>query len=689
MSPTPRPLLALLMVASLRLFAACAQQEPLPRGELVLQVDTDLLVPELASRMRVDTYSLDGAWFDSRDVFLGNPDEWPASFSLVHPTDKGGPSEALVRIRVFPDGATRSYRGEKNAPPTTFEPIVPATSLGELCASAPELALGGVVTLRRGRDSVVPAFGSFNGSAECKKYGNAVGSVAAHVVVTQPGLYHFAVIAVSPALPENSSSLLPQVTLELRKNCTDNSSGLACTYGMYILPGGYGQPFYSSVDAELQPGTYHLVTGGILEGNGVTDVTLAAWSDAIPLLSGATSTSPPVDETDLGPWTADDPASTPREEPEPARTIDRLIRVSVNPHERAFASVLLHGDCVGRAALLAASPGAVVADEARTCVSDPEVSEVAPPPEPSSPAVMRDALPHSARSRQGTFAVSEPCGPDDSDDRVVCVPSGAFLLGGTDRFDEAGLDGPPRTAAIHRFFVDRYELTVADYRNDVSAGLALRVDDTPFNNPSAPTSPSQFKSTEQLCTFSKKSLGRESLPLTCIPWYGARAWCQFRQGDLPSSAQWEYAALRAGRDRKTPYPWGETPPDCACDGSDSSCHAEVFGRDPFKNQVCIASGFGPAPSADLGGDNGDTSPLGIVGLGGNVREWTLDSAHRLDHPCWSSVWDPVCSEPFATARMQRGSSFVQSAYAGTSTFFWQPAQSPYDVGVRCVYAEKP
>ena len=100
---------ALVAVAAL----GCEEAAPLPRGELVLEVDTDVAVPELASRLRVDVYAMDGRWLDSRDVFLGNADEWPASFGLLHPDDEGGPVEALVRAAT-----RRARRGTISASAT-------------------------------------------------------------------------------------------------------------------------------------------------------------------------------------------------------------------------------------------------------------------------------------------------------------------------------------------------------------------------------------------------------------------------------------------------------------------------------------------------------------------------------------------------------------------------------------------
>jgi formylglycine-generating enzyme required for sulfatase activity len=651
-----------------------------PRGEVVVFVDTDLPVPELASSMRVDVFTRDGDWIESGEVFLGGAGAWPASFGLVNLHDRGL-AEALLRIRVFPEGATRLYRGEGLDAPVPWDPPTPKGSIEELCENVVELPVGGTVTLRRGRKTILPTWDAFNGSAECQLYGNVVGSVAARVTVTQGGHYGFAVVDTSPTLATESSQFLPQVTLELRRDCDDHDSGIACTHGMYVLANGYVEVHGARVEAELQPGAYHLVTGGVVQHNGVTDITLAAWSDDIPIFSKVSFELPPTEEP-IGPWLRGDPAATPTSEPDPLRAIDRLAIVAIEPHHVRRQQLLLSGDCLGQPARLAEAAGTVVIDEASSC-SGTGISSSAP----SAPAPIDDeTVPTSV---QGTFAAGETCSEGDSSAHYVCVPSGAVELGSRD-YDRAGLNTPPRSAAIRRFWIDRTELTVADFRADLARGLDLPADDGPIDNPTFPASPAAVTDGRQLCTWSGVDLGREPLPLTCITWYGARAWCQFRGGELPSSAQWEYAALRAGHDKKSRLPWGDEPPSCACDGGDPSCRAAVFERDPLAYQTCIASGFGPAPAAAIGGPNGDESPLGIVGLFGNVREWALDSALPLNHRCYQrAVWDPVCDEPFATARIQRGVSFVSRAIASTSTFFFQPAHRIYDTGVRCVYSQRP
>jgi hypothetical protein len=53
----------------------------------------------------------------------------------------------------------------------------------------------------------------------------------------------------------------------------------------------------------------------------------------------------------------------------------------------------------------------------------------------------------------------------------------------------------------------------------------------------------------------------ENLPMNCVPWYKAFAFCVWDGGRLPTEAEWNYAATGGNEQRK--YPWGSTAPDDA------------------------------------------------------------------------------------------------------------------------------
>jgi len=82
------------------LVVGCGDRTLPPLGEVLVVVDTDLAVPRVASRLRVDTYGVDGTWLESRDVARPDPRDWPASFSVQAPDDIVD-REVVVRLRVY------------------------------------------------------------------------------------------------------------------------------------------------------------------------------------------------------------------------------------------------------------------------------------------------------------------------------------------------------------------------------------------------------------------------------------------------------------------------------------------------------------------------------------------------------------------------------------------------------------
>jgi len=55
-------------------------------------------------------------------------------------------------------------------------------------------------------------------------------------------------------------------------------------------------------------------------------------------------------------------------------------------------------------------------------------------------------------------------------------------------------------------------------------------------------------------TLTDEAGPHESLPVNCVDWYDAYAFCIWDGGFLPSEAEWAYAA--AGGEELRQYPWG-------------------------------------------------------------------------------------------------------------------------------------
>ncbi|MEJ7728608.1 MAG: formylglycine-generating enzyme family protein [Polyangiaceae bacterium] len=651
----------------------CTAGQLAPTGEVVVIVDTDLPVPAAVGRLRVDLYSESGEWYESRDVALRDPSDWPASFGLT--AADGDEQGVLVRLRAYPEGKVRDYRGERFAARAPYQPLTAAASVNELCAAPPVLPMGGTVTLRRGRE---PSAGKLS-EGDCAKYDTIVGSTAAAIDIARPGSYRLGVLAVDP--PGY------QVTLQLRRSCDDGTTALACNTGIasiatyeYTLP---------ELELELEPGRYHLVTAGSLVFEAPADIVVgAAESTAWPPTAPAQPDLPAEPRLAAG-------NVTPASEPQPFVTVDRLLLVRIVPDTVQSTRVTLHGACLGTMAQLESDwPFQhAAADEASSCVQTEGTRETlheAPLEAETDPGA----------SVQRSFPAPEPCGVIPGSD-TVCVPGGFFLFGSTDAAAGEDSDPLPEHAAImRRFSIDRHEVTVGRWRTALSQGFNPGLDRPYWNEGTMPKTvgiDGQYDAS--FCTWSKEDRGREDLPLNCVPWYGARAMCRFLGGDLPTEAQWEYVATAAARTYETSWPWGADAPGCL--GDPTAVHQAVIGRSDFliagNMGACFngsPSTVGPLPVTASEGPNGDETPLldgvnGVVGLAGSVREWTRDAFRPLDHPCWeaASVIDPECVEEDAPRRVMRGGNWFLNASDA-----WVTRRQPIEpqgilplTGFRCVY----
>lgn len=665
MRPGALPLLACVALPA----AGCDDQLP-PAGEVLIIVDTDLPVPTAASRLRIDVYAEDGTWYESGTVGLHAASDWPASFGVVSPDNVE--RRVLVRLRLFPEGKERDYLGERfvGRGPYTPPPKAPG-AMNELCAAPAPLPMGGTVTLRRGRD---PFLGELLGG-DCGDYATLVGSTAAVVEVDAPGAYRFGVLAVEPSFY--------QVTLQVRRACADASTALGCNSNAegeapYLPP---------HVDLDLDEGTYHVMTAGAVGPDAPADIVLGAapvaeWPPSRP------ATEPvPAEPQLIGAGKV-----TPITEPQPFVTVDRLLLVRIVPDKLLSTRVTLRGACLGTMAQLSSQwpHQQVSVDQASTCVATEGERE------PPFEAPLEDGTDRGP-SLQGTFVAPAPCPPAAPGAEVVCVPGGFFMLGSVETRDGEDTDSvPEHPALMPPFSIDRHEVTVRRYRE----ALALKFNpgrDKPLANegPMDDTvvgDKPEVPQNDDLCTWSKSDQGREEWPVNCISWYGARAFCQFYGGDLPTEAQWEYVATAAARPFETSWPWGDGEP---------TCERAVIGRSDETLEkeagAChdgTAQTVGPRPVTERDGPAGDETPPidginGVAGLAGNVREWVRDAFRPFDHPCWqaASVVDPKCMEDDAPLHGTRGGSwFVDGREAWVTARQPSGAQAhPMQVGFRCVY----
>ncbi len=642
--------------AVLLILGGCGPVESLPaRPAALVTVSTDLPVPRAVGRVRVDIFSGDGVWRESRDYARADPTQWPFSFGLY--TERDAASEVLIRVRAYTEGATRDYLGERYEAPATFTPWQAPASLAALCENAPQLPMGKTVAFRRGQYPIRGA--DAVPTDECILPTNT-GAVAARVSIPDEDDYRFEIVDSVPG----RELAPPDTTLFLRSDCLVKTSQLGCNDNIENTPGRLN--VLSRLVAHLEPGELTLIAGGALRSNPAT--LFLHWNRASAF--DATPERKTREPRAAGAQLRLADGSAPTTEPYPTATVDRLVRIRLVPGEQRKVHVNLLGACATSMAELVVRDGRVLLGESRSC------SALGP----------HEALGDGGDERTlevGTFGDS-PCAGATSpvaDVDATCVPGGAFLLGlasGTRLLSDAVTDSndlpnsPGRLARVPRFWLDRTEYTVARYRAALRAGFRAPSGEEPIVN----DGPLVLDGSSQRgATYSAKVLDREGHPLNGVNWTFAQALCAFAGGSLPTAAQWEYAALAAGRKAKATFPWGEAEPTC-----------DAFVGSQASPAICPL--IGPQPATLEG--RSDVNPLGIVGLGGNVAEWVYDAVMPYTSSCWQDTErGPMCFEPEAPLRETRGGDYRIAFFLsrGTERLPRPMVSRAATVGFRCAYLE--
>jgi formylglycine-generating enzyme required for sulfatase activity len=276
----------------------------------------------------------------------------------------------------------------------------------------------------------------------------------------------------------------------------------------------------------------------------------------------------------------------------------------------------------------------VPSDPAGDTTCDPSTGAIAPIT--TMPAADAQPLPSPGDWAPGR---SVPC-PAAPPAGMVCIPGGAFLLGGSRSFpfDDFLRSLPEHLVQLSPFALDADELTVGQLRaiaGQLPSEPDLRLPD--------------LRAYHGECTW----LGAgdptdDALPVNCIPLDLAAVACAALGKRLPTEAEWEYAAGNLSTESE--YPWGGDADVCghAVIGL-GRAPAEVDSPTDVEFSDCRAAGTGqPKPFGPVaGGSPADVTALGVRNLGGNMSEWVDGALASYSDACWNRgtlLVDPVCNE---------------------------------------------
>jgi len=231
----------------------------------------------------------------------------------------------------------------------------------------------------------------------------------------------------------------------------------------------------------------------------------------------------------------------------------------------------------------------------------------------------------------------------------VWIPSGTFNMGCVPGSKCESQEKPQHPVTLTKsFWMGTTEVTVLAYERYVA------VDKKNRRMPQAPLWNRKFQ--------------KEDLPIASVSWEGARDYCQWAGGRLPTEAEWEYAARDNVPDQIYPF-----------NDENSRDHANFAGKkeaDIWEDTTSPVRSFSPSPRFSL------------YDMAGNVWEWVNDW-YSATYYGESPPIDPL-GPATGKGHVARGGSYDSDPKEHLRISFRKPFKTAENnVGFRCVLDDTP
>lgn len=288
-----------------------------------------------------------------------------------------------------------------------------------------------------------------------------------------------------------------------------------------------------------------------------------------------------------------------------------------------------------------------------------------------------------AKAEGGEVADAGPC-PEGA----RLIPGGKFFMGSDSEAPILSRARPAHQVEVDAVCLDVHEITVAEYKTCVGAGDCKpafretwwpqgKLDEDKWKQDRTVHTP--------MCNDGKPD--RLNHPINCVTWEQATAYCEHKQGRLPTEAEWEFAAR--GSDGRV-YPWGDEPPDPErANSCDTRCKKwrDENGLTDFGMMFEADDGY--AGTAPVGSYPKGRTQDGLEDMVGNVFEWTSDRFYEYGKEFQKNPKGP---DEGTTARVIRGGAFnsFRATFADPAfRYSMDESAHTHGIGFRCAYAPKP
>lgn len=238
-------------------------------------------------------------------------------------------------------------------------------------------------------------------------------------------------------------------------------------------------------------------------------------------------------------------------------------------------------------------------------------------------------------------------------DAMVLVSAGEFLMGCVSGDEVVDLceqsELPLHTVYLDEFYIDKTEVTNAQYAQCVKAGVC--------------DPPSQSFSTSREWYYGNPEY--DNYPVIFVTWYNAQDYCAWAGKRLPTEAEWEKAA---GGTTATIYPWGDHGPEYP-----SVNYNNTLTRD----------------TKEVGQSSYWASSYGAFDMAGNVNEWVGDW-YSESYYSVSPDTNPQGPDG-STYKVIRGGSWIsyEEGLRVAARDYIQPNNSHGSIGFRCASSSAP